>query len=71
MFEILEQKNASVTHGYTNGLVHLKDLYFIWSFLREKSYQDNFFLEAHHRRTILKSLLKNLIGGRGGENSQT
>ena len=65
VFEIWKQKqNASVTRGNTNGLIHLKDLYFIWSFLREQSPQDNFFLEAHSWRTILKSILKTLMRGK-------
>lgn len=39
MFEIVKQKkkNVSVTHGNTDGLIHFKDLCFIWSFLREQS----------------------------------
>lgn len=67
IFEIWKQ-NASVTHGNTNGLIHLKDLYFIWSFLREQSPQGNFFLEAHSWRTSLKSILKTLMRGKKNMN---
>lgn len=56
MFEILTQKkkNSSVARGNKNGLIHLKHLYFIWSFIRKQSLQENFFLEAHSWRTTLK-----------------